>query len=277
MSTNPRASTSLTKLKDKRKRSEEGKLEQKRSRTGLIDNQMDTIIPLKTISNPRMAKKIDNVDLITAMMEALSDPRVRGLYVGQFKADCEELIKDAKVEILQEVDDKLAGTSKITDDHEDRLVSLEKTVEKQEQNERSANIVIRGLKPTKEDDLKDFTIKLLSKKLEVRIRGADVKYVTYLGKDVGNARPVKVMFYEKFKRDEIIKRRGLLKGSDIWIGEDLTPKRSRLSYLARQSAKLKDEYKTWTVDGKIYFKRGEDDDPERIDCEDDLPKSPDGN
>jgi len=147
MSTNPRASTSLTNSKDKRKRSEEGKLEQKRSRTGLIDNQMDTIIPLKTISNPRMAKKIDNVDLITAMMEALSDPRVRGLYVGQFKADCEELIKDAKVQILQEGDDELVGTSKITDDHEGRLTSLKKTVEKREQNERSTNIVIRGMKP----------------------------------------------------------------------------------------------------------------------------------
>lgn len=83
------------------------------------------------------------------------------------------------------------------------------------------------MKPKKDEDLK-FKSKLRTLNM---LR-------TYLGKDVENARPVKVMFYEKMKHDEIIKRRGLLRGSEIWIGEDLTRKRSRQSYLARQSAKL---------------------------------------
>ena len=43
------------------------------------------------------------------------------------------------------------------------MITLEKNVEKQVQNEQSPNIVIRGMKPTEEDDLKDFAIKLLLK------------------------------------------------------------------------------------------------------------------
>ena len=56
-----------------------------------------------------------------------------------------------------------------------------------------------------------------------------------------------------------------------WICDDLTARRSKLAYTARQVAKENPKYKTWTYDGKVFFKMEDDAEPTRIDDEEDLP------
>ena len=63
----------------------------------------------------------------------------------------------------------------------------------------------------------------------------------------------------------------MLKGTNVWLCDDLTAKRSKLAFQARQVAKTKECYKTWTYEGKVYFKMAEDAELTRIDDEADLP------
>ena len=87
-----------------------------------------------------------------------------------------------------------------------------------------------------------------------------------LGKDkLGHNRPINVSFHDRRAREFIYKKRGLLKGTNMWLCEDLTAKLSKLAFNARNAAKLNEKYKTWTFEGKVYFKMAEDAEPMRID------------
>ena len=74
----------------------------------------------------------------------------------------------------------------------------------------------------------------------------------------------KVAFHDRRLRDEIYSRRLSLKGMDVFISEDLTLKKSSLAYEARQYVRTTKDTSTWTIDGIIYLKDGEDEKPRII-------------
>ena len=158
---------------------------------------------------------------------------------------------------------------------EERMNAMEKWADSAEQESRNTNLIIRGLtniNGLNEQELVTNIATTLSRKLEMKLTPEDIKYAIKIGKNVNdNHKPVKVVFHDRRTRDFIFRKRGLLKGTNIWLGEDLTTKRSKLAYQARIIAKKHDKYKTWTFEGKVYFKMADDDEPTRIDNEADLP------
>ena len=72
-------------------------------------------------------------------------------------------------------------------------------------------------------------------------------------------------------RNKIFKKKKDLKGSGIWISDELTPYRDRLAYLARQAVKQNKALQSWTNEGKVFLKVDNVDRPIKITKPEDLP------
>ena len=108
--------------------------------------------------------------------------------------------------------------------------------------------------------------------MDIKLLPEDIRFAIALGMEKKVNRPVKVALCDRRARDHIFQKRVILKGTNIWICDDLTARRSKLAYIARQATKLNPNYKTWTYDGRVYFKMKDSAEPTRIDDEADLPK-----
>ena len=103
----------------------------------------------------------------------------------------------------------------------------------------------------------------------MEITEKDIEYTLKLkSKDEKNR--IKIVFVDEDKRDSVISQRKKLKGKEIWLTDDLTPYRSRIAYLARNAVKNEHAHQTWTTDGKIFIKKGQNSAPKRIMTEDEL-------
>jgi hypothetical protein len=106
---------------------------------------------------------------------------------------------------------------------------------------------------------KQTCVHTLKDKLKIKLEVSDVKYATQIG-GVDQSL-IKMVFKHASTRNEIYKARSKLKGSNIWITEDLTPRRAQLAYKARQAVKRGEAQLTWTNEGKIFVKKNSSDRP----------------
>ena len=161
------------------------------------------------------------------------------------------MIDESQKEIVEHLEEKIEVKMKIVKEkrsaQDDRISVLEKWADMSDQEMRSTNIIIRGLTSTNiqtKEELTNLVASTLSKKLVIKLLPTDIRFIMRLGKERNDKnKPLKVALHEPKSRDFLIRKRNLLKGTNIWIGEDLTLKRSKLAFLARQAAKHKECYK----------------------------------
>ena len=67
-------------------------------------------------------------------------------------------------------------------------------------------------------------------------------------------RPIIVRFVSERVRDSVYRARTRLKGHDIYLNEDLTARRAKLAYDARQLKKAKKIVDCWSSYGKVIVK-----------------------
>ena len=67
-------------------------------------------------------------------------------------------------------------------------------------------------------------------------------------------RPIIVRFVSERVRDSVYRARTRLKGHDIYLNEDLTARRAKLAYDARQLKKVKKIVDCWSSYGKVIVK-----------------------
>ena len=272
LTTIPRGTSSLCNLKF-RISDENLKLEKKKRKRGSKTSEIST-----EEQNTDMGESIKLSDMITVMKEAIKDKDVSACLISQFREDCKSMIEVSKLEIIEEIDEKIEGKMKIIEERDsaqdERITALEKRAETSEQEMRNNNLIVRGMVTTEgqtEEELIKYIATTLSRKLEMKIIPNDIRYAVKLGRVTNTNSLVKVVFHERRARDYIFRKRSLLKGSNIWLGEDLTVKHSKLAYQARQSAKIKEAYKTWTFEGHIFFKMIDNAEPLQIVDVMDLP------
>ena len=75
---------------------------------------------------------------------------------------------------------------------------------------------------------------------------------------------IKVAFYKQRLHDEIYSNWLKLKGTNVFIEEDLTPKKASLAYEARKYAKNTTNASTWTMEGTVFLKDNTDAKPRAI-------------
>ena len=117
----------------------------------------------------------------------------------------------------------------------------------------------------------EIVIDLMNNKFQANINGTHICYAIRLGRNDSRSTngeemngPVCVAFETQKVREKIIRSRGKLKDTNIWIGEDLTPKRSELAFKARRAVKQKLIEQTWTVGGHIFIKIASNGRPRKI-------------
>ena len=271
-----------------RKRSEEEILETKKQRQ-ITTETNSTGIMAETSTNAlsKEAKDmIKNLHIVTieesvsnAMEKCMNrwndswmeNPRYKANQlelVDNFVVKCSALIDSA----IKKTEVKVDKLEEVTIEHDKRLTTLEKMADDFDQSKRSCNIVIRGL--CKEIEPLIAVTNMVTTALGIHITQNNIKYLVKLNlkNEKENTVSAKVAFFDQRLRDEIYSRRLKLKGTSIYISEDLTQKKSSLAYEARQHVKNTQNTSTWTVDGTVFLKDSLDGKPRAIHDVKDIPR-----
>ena len=192
--------------------------------------------------------------------ERMESPEYLEKLAKIFATHCHVLI-DAS---LKKTEEKIAAVDNKTIELDNRVKMLEKMADESEQNRREYNLIIRGA--AKSETPKITVSEQLTRSTAILVTPEDIKYVIKIDNKDGNlpTDSFKISFYQKKKRDDVYGRRASLKGSTVYLSEDLTPKRCQLAYEARQYARAHPGSTTWTFDGKIFIKDSLNDKPRLI-------------
>ena len=112
--------------------------------------------------------------------------------------------------------------------------------------------------------MKSNFVKFASERLKVKIEGPDIIAIHTLKKRPDGMEPVLVKFgYNSVKRD-IMSARKRLKGTDIYINDQLTKKNAEIEKKARIMRKDKMIHSSWTFNGRIFIKKTESSKKEEV-------------
>lgn len=198
----------------------------------------------------KMASENSNIDKAIADSMAIHMKTWQTMIMDTFAIKCSDLIESAKVKI----EAKVAKVDEKTIDLDHRVTALESMADDYEQTKRQCNIVVRGLQAN--ENPKESVKKMIVSGLGIQMNEQDIKYCIKLTlkNETEGTESVKVSFFDVRLRDEIYARRLKLKGSGVYISEDLTMKRSNLAYEARNYTRATPNSSTWTSEGRIFLK-----------------------
>ncbi|KAI5741557.1 hypothetical protein M8J76_014842 [Diaphorina citri] len=156
-------------------------------------------------------------------------------------------------EKLQESEAKHSVLQTIIDQDQEALEDIQ-------QRSRNMNIVIRGIKEEKTEDVGDVVMHI-GRQLGIDNPENDVQICYRVpSRNKDSPRPIVVKLLNSKTRDIWIKK---YKSKELWkkkmyITEHLTPYNQNLFYHTRKLAKESGYKFAWTKDGKIYLKENED-------------------
>lgn len=175
--------------------------------------------------------------------------------------DLEERMKalEEKSEKLDQIDE----INKKLEDYEAKLDELE-------QSYRAPNMIVMGLREV--DNPAREASEIIQKKLKITFQAKDLHYwipmTRMRGEEVQHG--VKLVFKEYALRNEIYRARTALKGTKVYLNDDLTQARGLLAYKAREAVRANKIHLTWTFDGKIFVKDSAESKPRRVKNEADI-------
>ena len=171
--------------------------------------------------------------------------------------------------ILDELNGRMKRIEEKDVEQDEEIENLKRRMEEKDQKEMSNQMIVTGLR---DGTNKPGVIELLNDKMQINLAKDDILYILKLGNKEQKSNRTRVVFKNSDIKDEVMKKRSKLKGTDLWLADALTPFRLNLAYLARQSLKGKKIEATWVYDGKIFMKRKGKDRPEIVKSSKDLPK-----
>lgn len=113
---------------------------------------------------------------------------------------------------------------------EDRIEALEtenrnlkKKLNETEKILKKRNIILKGLAESESEDIVEKVIDLSKNKLGINLKIEDISECFRLGTPTQNkARPILLVLVSGIKKSELVSQRRLLKGSNIYISDDLS-------------------------------------------------------
>ncbi|XP_063956825.1 uncharacterized protein LOC135154505 [Lytechinus pictus] len=136
----------------------------------------------------------------------------------------------------------------------EKVAVLEQRIDDLEQKSRSRNIRIQGVPEVKDEDPEEAVIDI-GRRMGVNVTSSDFVRCHRLGPLVdkgarrSSPRQLLVEFSSLRTRARIMGARSKLKGSKIFVNDDLTPTRQKLLFNVRHSPKVE---RSWSNDGKIF-------------------------
>lgn len=136
---------------------------------------------------------------------------------------------------------------------ESALDTQQKEVRRIEQHTRQNSLCIFGVPDTRGDSTKGKIVELLKKKFVINVQDSDISACYRLGQyKEDKVRPVLVHFANITLRNEVFKRKSILKGAGVVIRENLSPSKLRL---LKETVQKYGTGNVWTVQGEIYVKQ----------------------
>lgn len=212
-------------------------------------------------TNENIVKQSETITGMQAFLDVLSKQ-----YDGILKSleTHKEEIKDLKKQ-ANSLEDQLVSRN-------DRIVQLEREVERLQQYSRKANVEIHGIKKTDTEDL-TCIVQSIASKLELSVPTVeDIEAVHRIKGKLNCIPPILVRFKNRATRDKWIEKRMVLKDEDIYINENLTPSVKRLIWMTKKRAKEKSYRYVWSRNGRVFVRKEEGATLLRIDSEDALCK-----
>ncbi len=162
-------------------------------------------------------------------------------------------------------------------DKQQKVRELKLKMDSFEQKQHKSSIQIVGL-PENEDDTKTI-MKLSKEKLGVKLKSADIKETTRLGKlqKTGKPRNIVVSFTSESSRNLVYKeRKKLITSTDptknIYINDRLTGHRQNVLFAARKLVKSHKIFAAWSQAGNILVRKTENSSIIQVDDHDSLRK-----
>ncbi|CAH1155632.1 unnamed protein product [Phaedon cochleariae] len=206
-----------------------------RTRTGSITEQMDDKTVEMIISKlaPKLTAKIES------QFEKLSK------HFEQMEAKINSLV------------DKLTSIEEVAESNKVEIKSMNDRMDKLEQKLKSNTLRIIGLDEEPNENLIAKVSNLLNNVLKVPCTQQDFNNIYRTGKIKNQTKPRTIMisFISHMKRNQIYAAKKLLKGTNMYINEDLT----KLQYSLYGIAKNKFGNKNvWSSNGRILARVGTD-------------------
>ena len=137
-----------------------------------------------------------------------------------------------------------------------KIAHLELQNDDLEQYTRRNSIRINGLPESENEDCEDLVLSMLNSRMSLTppLTMNHIDRVHRLGKRGEKPRQIIVKFAMYHQRRRVMAKRASMKGSNIFINEDLTKKRNQLLYVARQEKKQGSIKDCWSYDGRILVR-----------------------
>lgn len=141
------------------------------------------------------------------------------------------IINDVIQGHLKAFDDKTSQLEVRLGRLEDRVLMQEAEIDALKQSRKRRSLCISGLQEDAEKKSSDLVLNMVSTRLSITISSEDLTACYRIGKSStpGKPRPLIVDFSDAGVRDRIYRAKSILKGSKIFISENLTS--SRLSLI----------------------------------------------
>ena len=233
-----------------RKRSEEETLENKKNRPSISGKIEENSSSESEESLSNMGEQITTAyfdkTFLHAFVRALENKQISKKLTESFAAECKTINEETTKKINMKID--LVDVK--TQINDARITTIELQTDETEQDRRSHNLIIKGL--PKSDNPKVTITSEIKRRLDISIKPEDLKFAIPIdGTPAENqTTSYKINFYEQKLRDQVYSNRMMLKGSKIFINEDLTVRKSKLAFDVRQHVKNKPGSNTWTNDGE---------------------------
>lgn len=163
---------------------------------------------------------------------------------------------DAK-ELIQEVVQSATTALKLRIDHlESQLQDYRALINDNEQYSRKYNLRIAGIKESRDEDCIQKVVDLCKSNLNLDLNKDHIDRAHRVGamKD-GKERQIIIKFTKYHAKSEVLRNRKLLKGSNIYINDDLTFHNLQLLKYAKSCVDIKS---VWSSDGKILVRDYDD-------------------
>ena len=177
-----------------------------------------------------------------------------------------------------------------------RIDDLERRVNDLEQHSRKRNIIVTGLNVhsyahaatrtrstrgstqtdgedvSESNEMRKQFVKFAKDKLNVSVEEIEITAIHDLPKRKDGTTPVIVQLLSVDKKTDLMRRRKNLKGSNVFLNDQLTRTNNELFAEARRLKKEGKLYGTWTMNCNIFVKKTEHDKKVLIKCKADLDK-----
>lgn len=190
-----------------------------------------------------IVKAMSSEDIRTKLVESIVDTIVEQVTQSVYQALQMDL--DEHREQLNTLDEKVNTLEK-------KVTALQSVCEEQEQYSRRNCLRFQGIKEVPNECTDDTIRRLASEKMDVELRPCDIdrshRITPRSGTANGRPHSIIIKFASYNARQAVFSNRTKLKGTNVYVHEDLTAYRQQLLRKVRQSP---DVARTWTNDGRI--------------------------